>query len=130
MPMTVTTSAALILLAWSAPPAAAISPAPARILTDQSSNSVTKLRVGEPVEIRLAAQPGTGFSWAPTRSTPMLTLMAPLKPATMLPGGTQMQRYRFKSNRPGTFVVAFTYGQPWKGGTKRAKTRSFTLAVR
>ena len=100
------------------------------VLTGQSAAPVTKVRVGQTVEIRLDAQPGTGFSWGPTRSASTVTALAPLKPSRMLPGGTQIQRFQFKAARKGTYVLGFSYSQPWKGGTKSAKTRTFTIVAR
>ena len=110
---------------------AALARAPQSIvLTAQSSKSITNVRVGEPVEIRLEAQAGTGFLWIPTRSASMVKAMEPLRPARMRAGGTETQRFRFKAKHKGVYVVSFSYAQPWSGGTKGAKSRSFTISAR
>jgi predicted secreted protein len=89
--------------------------------------SYAKVRVGEPVEIRLKAQGGTGYSWRATNYPGKIKELS-TNPAGM-PGGKEVQRFRFKSNKKGTYVVNFSYGQPWKGGEKGAKRRSFTIKV-
>ena len=101
-----------------------------KVLTDQSAKSMTKVYVGESVEIQLKAQPGTGYSWVPRKSASMVKELSPKKPGRMIPGGAQMQRFLFKAKRPGIYNVSFSYDQPWSGGTKKGKTRSFTIAVR
>lgn len=100
------------------------------VLTEQSAGWVTKVRPGEPVEIRLKTQAGTGFSWFPTSSASKVKALPPQTSSRMLPGGTEVQRFLFKSKRKGTYIVGFSYGQPWTGGTKGAKSRAFTIKVR
>jgi predicted secreted protein len=91
-------------------------------------NTYARVFVGEPVEIRLKAQGGTGYSWRPTNYPGKITRLS--SNSAGIPGGKEVQRFRFKSNTKGTFNVGFTYGQPWKGGAKGAKYRSFTIKVR
>jgi hypothetical protein len=102
---------------------------PATILTEQSRGLVMA-KVGVPVEIRLQAQAGTGFSWVSTRSTDVLTEKKPLRASKALPGGTQVQRFQFLAKRPGTYLLSFSYQQPWRGGTKGARTKTFTIIAR
>jgi hypothetical protein len=102
---------------------------PDQILTEDSrSTAVT--RIGVPVEIRLRAQAGTGFSWVPTNSSRYLTPMPPISGRRAMPGSAQFQRFRFLSNRAGTFRLNFSYDQPWSGGTKGARTKNFIVVVR
>jgi predicted secreted protein len=129
--MAVASRSLSILLAFAI--AASGDPALARkssalVLTESSAYSVTRVRAGEPVEIRLKTQGGTGFSWFPTSSASKVRELGSLKASR--PGGTEVQRFLFKSKKKGTYVVGFSYGQPWKGGTKKAKSRSFTIKVR
>lgn len=122
---------AALALSLGAVPAAA-NPAkskPATVLTEQSRGLVTA-RVGVPVEIRLQAQAGTGFSWVPTRSTDVVTELKPLKGFKALPGGAQTQRFQFLAKRSGTYLLSFSYQQPWRGGTKGARTKTFTIIAR
>ena len=115
-----------------APASASAKPAkakPATILTEQSRGLVTA-KVGVPVEIRLQAQAGTGFSWVPTRSTDVVTQMKPIRGSKALPGGAQVQRFQFVANRKGTYLLSFSYQQPWSGGTKNARTKTFTIIAR
>ena len=129
-PMWVATAFALSLGA--APPSAAAKPAkakPAMVLTEQWRGLVTA-RVGVPIEIRLQAQAGTGFSWVPTRSANVLTEMKPIRGSKALPGGTQIQRFQFLASRKGTYLLSFSYQQPWSGGSKGARTKTFTIIAR
>ena len=98
------------------------------VLTDNSANSVTKVWPGQPVEIRLKGQAGTGYSWQPTSWQSMVKELSSHKASR--PGGTEVQRFQFRTKSSGTYIVAFSYGQSWKGGAKRAKSRSFTIKVR
>lgn len=101
----------------------------ATVLTEQSHGAVTTT-VGTPVEIRLESQAGTGFSWVPKQWASLITPMPPLPASAAMPGGTQVQRFRFVSKSAGTFPVTFSYDQPWRGGTKGARTRTFLIIVR
>jgi hypothetical protein len=97
------------------------------VLTEQSAG-VAQVRIGTPVEIRLKAQFGTGFSWVPKESRSMVSPMAPMKGSAM-PGGWQIQRYRFTAQRSGIYRVSFSYDQPWAGGIKGAHAKTFTIHV-
>jgi len=87
-------------------------------------------QVGVPIEIRLRSQPGTGFSWVATRSANLVTQMKPVKGARALPGGWQVQRFRFLAMRAGTYRLGFSYDQPWRGGTKGARVKNYLIMVR
>jgi len=87
-------------------------------------------QVGVPIEIRLRSQPGTGFSWVATRSANLVTPMKPVKGARALPGGWQVQRFRFLATRAGTYRLGFSYDQPWRGGTKGARVKNYLVMVR
>ena len=91
-------------------------------------NTYARVFVGEPVEIRLKSQGGTGYSWRPTNYKGKITSLG--SSSAGIPGGKQVQRFVFRSRTRGNFNVGFTYGQPWKGGAKGAKYRSFTIKVR
>jgi len=97
------------------------------VLSENSPPSV-KVNRGEPVEIRLKAQGGTGYSWRATSYPGKVTELS--SHGSGIPGGKEMQRFLFRSNKKGTYQLGFSYGQPWKGGAKGAKYRSFTIKVR
>lgn len=123
---------AFALSLGAAPASASPKPAkakPATVLTEHSRGLVMA-KVGEPIEIRLQAQAGTGFSWVPTRSTDVLTQMKPIRGSKALPGGAEVQRFQFLANRKGTYLLSFSYQQPWTGGTKNARTKTFTIIAR
>ena len=98
------------------------------VLTNSSPPSVSKVWPGQPVEIRLKGQAGTGFSWQPTNWQSMIRELD--RQAASRPGGKEVQRFLFRTKSKGTYFVHFTYGQPWKGGAKDAKSRSFKIQVR
>jgi predicted secreted protein len=94
------------------------------VLTEQAA--VGQTRVGVPVEIRLRVQPGTGFSWFPKNLAPNLTAMRPIR-GLAVPGGWQIQRFRFLAKHAGTYRLTFSYDQPWARGTKGARSLTFTV---
>ena len=87
------------------------------------------MKVGSPIEIRLKARPGTGFSWSPKKSAGTLSAMESIRGEAM-PGGWETQRFRFLANRGGTYRVTFSYDQPWPGGVKAAQSKTFIITVR
>ncbi|HEU5482488.1 MAG TPA: protease inhibitor I42 family protein [Sphingomicrobium sp.] len=102
---------------------------PASILTEESRGMVSA-RVGVPIEIQLSSQPGTGFSWVPTSSASLVTALKPVQSKRVRPGGWQTQRFRFLAKRTGNYRVTFSYDQPWRGGTKGGRTKTFLIFVR
>jgi len=102
---------------------------PAAVL-NEDSRSLVSARVGVPVEIRLTAQSGTGFSWVPTRPVAGLVALSPVKSGKRMPGSAQVQSFRFVASAPGTYRLTFSYDQPWKGGTKGARTKGFIIFAR
>ena len=73
------------------------------VLTDNSANSVTKVWPGQPVEIRLKGQAGTGYSWQPTSWQSMVRELSSHKASR--PGGTEVQRFQFRTKSTGQISV-------------------------
>ena len=121
--------AAILGTGAAAAPAKNAQPQTATILTEDSRGYVS-VGVGVPVEIRLRSQPGTGFSWVTTKPVAGLTDMKPIKASKPMPGSAQVQRFRFVAPKRGTYRLSFSYDQPWKGGTKAARTQSFLVVAR
>ena len=119
----------LAVIAWAPGQAAEARSSSSAVLTEQSGG-ITKVYAGQPVEIRLKAQAGTGYSWKPTSYTSKIKTLSTKKSSGGMVGGKEVQRFQFKTKNKGTYVLNFRYGQPWKGGAKNAKTRSFTIKVR
>jgi hypothetical protein len=99
------------------------------VLGDHGSN-FAKVRPNEGVEIRLKTQAGTGYSWRPTSYQSKIHSLPPMQSRGMMPGGKETQRFLFQTRHKGFYILTFSYGQPWKGGAKGAKSRSFTVQVR
>jgi len=118
-------------LALAAAPVPAASPEGRRasVLTEDWRGIVLG-QVGVPIEIRLRSQPGTGYAWVATPSANLVTPIKPVKGARALPGGWQVQRFRFLATRAGTYRVGFSYDQPWRGGTKGARVKNYLIMVR
>ncbi|MFP5330636.1 MAG: protease inhibitor I42 family protein, partial [Alphaproteobacteria bacterium] len=121
---------ALAVAVAAAPAAASPSKTQPAIVLNEDSRSLVSARVGLPIEIRLRAQSGTGFSWIPTRPVPGLTSLKPVSAKKSMPGSAQVQRFRFVASAPGTYRLSFSYDQPWKGGTKGARTKGFIIFAR
>ena len=122
--------ACLAAFAASAPAASKRAEAAAAKLVTEDSRSLVSMKVGQSLEIQLRAQPGTGFSWVAARQVPGLKEMKPVKGARQMPGSAQLQRFRFTPERKGTYRLGFSYDQPWRGGTKNARTKGFVVVAR
>lgn len=99
------------------------------MLTERDSGTVRRAAVGETVEIRLAGQPGTGFSWLPAAGTGV-TAVQSQQAGEPRPGGVQTQTFQFRASRPGQYRLAFSYVRPWEAGREPARSVGFTIDVR
>ena len=105
--------------------------APVAVLTDVQSGTTMPVRVGDIVEIRLPAQPGTGFTWVATYgdglepAQPVTTA-----PATALPGGFETEVHRVRVRAGGRHDLRFEYRQPWEGGEQASREVGYTFATR
>jgi len=88
--------------------------------------------VGAPFDIALPAVPTAGFKWQlsiPPQAEGVINYMGmawetPTPPA---PGGTSLQRFRFKAVGPGKTSLVFRYGRQWEGSDHPVKTVSVTV---
>ena len=80
--------------------------------------------VGSQFEVILCSNPSTGFTWeTPTWDGDAgveLATEGVIEPADAMPGAPGAQAFGFTTSDQGTSRVAFTYSQPWDGGTKGA----------
>jgi predicted secreted protein len=99
-------------------------------LTEAQNGTTRRVAVGSQVEIRLRAQPGTGFSWIARPGTPAVTPAAGASVANAIPGGFEIQAFRFQPTRAGRYSLVFSYDQPWRGGMKGARVVRFVIEAR
>jgi len=91
------------------------------------------LGVGDTLRINLAANPSTGYRWAPEAQISDPAVLAQREhydsgpSGVHLPGAPGTATWTFQALAPGATTVSTTYGQPWPGGVKDAWT--FTAAV-
>ena len=96
------------------------------LLAAETTITVTKaqegreiaLKVGNILQIELPGSGGTGYSWlAETTGAPYLKLLdqATRQLNAGLPGGSVMQIWRFKAEKPGATEISMAYFRPWEG---------------
>lgn len=112
--------------------AGANAPAPAAVtLTEADAGSTRTVARGSPIELRLPAQLGTGYSWRRTDTTAIASMGEPVtETASRQPGAAETQLFRLRAGTAGTHTLRFVYEQPFAGGEKNARSVEFTLDVR
>lgn len=132
----------LAALLFTAPPAMQAKPtplptlAPALVKSRMPSYTLkqTSIRVktGQPFQLRLAANAGTGYSWEP---------QGPLPPGVTLLGAFRQRSSVLKPGAPGEDVLVFRarsvgklhlivqYVRPWERHARPAKVAAFTITV-
>jgi len=85
---------------------------------------------GATLVVRLAGQPGTGYTWQVSRTPANLTLLgAEQEGGGRLPGGTSMQVFRFRAEGAGTGEVELSYRRPWEKDAAPLSQFRATVAV-
>lgn len=111
--------------------APAQSPPPVVTVTESSSAAGAQLRIGQELDVRLAANPTTGYIWRYQPDPPLL-----LQPTSRrfepnaagfppLPGAGGVQVFAFKATASGTERLHFEY----RRGEAGAPARSMDLEV-
>ena len=97
----------------------------------------TTLAVGQTLLISLPSNATTGYRWQVSDSYADLLLAgAPFgdevtdahAPGMVGVGGNTV--WRFRTARPGTATLTFTYGRSWERDTPPAETATYTITVR
>ncbi|GAS87536.1 protease inhibitor I42 family protein [Mycolicibacterium brisbanense] len=72
--------------------------------------------VGEVVTIDLSSSPSTGYKWdvqqVPDGVAVVNTTFTPPPPDVV--GGSGVQHFEVRADRPGSFVLTFTLKRPWE----------------
>lgn len=94
------------------------------------------LQLGQEIEVRLEANPTTGFRWQMVRAAPAVLdslardsyAPAPAAPGVLGGGGTV--RWRFRAARAGQDSLRLVYRRPWEQDNAPAQTFSCEVIVR
>ncbi len=82
-----------------------------------SADETVSVRAGQPFDVVLDTQPGTGYSWTlaadPDPAVVSLVGSEVLPPQTALPGATQRACFHFTAVAPGTAPLDFVYARPF-----------------
>lgn len=100
-------------------------------VTQSDDGKTISVLAGQPVEVRLPVQAGTGFSWqvqqAADSSLKVETL--PAKPAAG-PGGATEQVMRVVTKQSRKYELVFHYVRPWEKDVPPAQSFRITLRSR
>ena len=98
------------------------------VLTEKDSGRILETEVGDTLELRLSANPSTGYSWSCVlRITGERYENLPDTPPDFT-GAPVIKIYTFAVSGPGEAGIKLEYRRPWERGTAPAKT--FDILVR
>lgn len=104
------------------------------MLTEQDANSVANLRSGQRLDVALAANPSTGYTWQVVSSDPAIIPEVGEPgykaddPGRLGGGGTMI--LHFQAAASGRTLLKLGYLRPWDTTTPPAKTFQVTVVVR
>jgi predicted secreted protein len=98
-------------------------------LTRDDHSRRVALAPGATLEVRLAGQPGTGFSWQVTRCPANLKLLGTQNEGGGMPGGTSVQVFRFRAEGAATGELELGYRRVWEKDTPPAAQFRVTLTA-
>lgn len=104
---------------------------PSFILKDGDNGADKIVQVGDVFAIELQAKPGTGFSWH-FKANNYIKKIEDSKFVSQrqgLPGGTELQIFKFKAIRKGKFELKLLYLRSWED-VKADKSFSIKLDIR
>lgn len=99
------------------------------VLTQGEDGATRTVPLGATFEVRLPAQLGTGYSWALVPVAGIEQVGEPVTRDGGTPGGTETQVFTLRATAKGRHALAFSYGQPFGGGQRNAKTVRYTVIV-
>jgi len=88
-----------------------------KVFTDADKGGQVRLKVGEGFEVRLKANPSTGFMWyLHKNSTPLLKLVSQTETESKEPGvgRPSIQSFKFEARRAGEGVLLLHYVRSWE----------------
>ena len=86
------------------------------IATDKDNRKVKDIARGDIFAIRLESQPGTGYTWLLDKfdQNRLEFLNESTVTDSGIPGGTNLQVFRFKAAQTGNAYVQLKYVRPWE----------------
>ena len=112
--------------------APAIANAADRVVTAADKGGRIRLRLGEAIELRLPANPTTGYMWyLQKESTPLLKMMKQWQIDSTEPGVGRpvLQVFRMEARHGGTGVVRMHYVRSWEPPAPDDETFDLTIIV-
>lgn len=93
------------------------------------------LSPGDTLRVVLASNASTGYRWAAQTQISDSAVLTQtghqtVAPVDGRPGASGTEVWTFDALKPGAATLTTTYGQPWPGGTKDARTFSAAVTVR
>ena len=107
-------------------------------LTEADNGKAVDVKVGDLVQVILAGNPTTGYSWSTSLSdkdAPVLQqqgdpVYAQQSPDSTLVGGGGTFTFTFTAVAPGQVALKFGYARPWETGVATAQTYAVTITVK
>lgn len=108
-------------------------PAAPRVVTESDGGSIELAR-GQPLEVRLSSNAGTGYSWRLDREVSPLVLSGgssqDVAASPGLPGGPLTTVYSYTAAGRGRTDLAFTLKRPWEADQPGDRKVVFHVRVR
>jgi inhibitor of cysteine peptidase len=101
-----------------------------KVVTDADKGSTVHLKAGDTLEVRLKANPSTGYQWqVHAKSTPLLKLVHQSHIASQEPGVGRpgLQVFDFEAQEKGQGGLLLHYVRPWEKSAQDA--RRFEMQV-
>jgi inhibitor of cysteine peptidase len=104
------------------------------VVTASDADKPIQVSVGQTLQVRLASNPTTGYSWNVQQTPPELELEHSAYTADAqgknLPGSGGYQTIEFAAKFAGTPELKLEYRRPWEKDVAPAKTFSVTVTVK
>ena len=109
-------------------------PAPLQLTRNDLGKHID-LRLGQEIELRLDANPTTGYRWQVVQAAPAVLdtlaeeMFSPAPAAPGVTGGGGTVTWRFRATRVGRDNLQLVYRRPWEPDTVPAQTFNCEVAV-
>jgi predicted secreted protein len=101
------------------------------VVSDLDLPATVDARVGETIDLALASNASTGFSWHCTwePEAALVKIDWPVESNdSQLPGSGGTTHFAFRAAQPGTVVITVQYGRWWEGG-ERQEPQTVTVNI-
>lgn len=107
-------------------------PAPTRVITDADKGATVQMQAGDTLELRLQANPTTGYMWyICPQSTPLLKLIGQSQTQSTEPGVGRpvVQIFTFTARGSGDGVLLLHYVRSWEKHSTDEKQFSLHVTI-